>query len=205
MLDGRADRSLTDLDRESFSCPQGPALLLWPALGLQLVHAAKARSLAMLAALAWCVAYMGVYVLRLPPYQHARYLIPAMPVLLVIGFLGVTRFRAMRWHGSWHWVLEWAWSAGLVMTQLGFLFLGARAYAEDVELIQTEMVSTARWVAANLAPDAVIAAHDIGALGYFDDHELIDLAGLVSPEVIPFIRDEDEIGGVPECVVKQPT
>jgi len=36
----------------------------------------------------------------------------------------------------------------------------------------------------------VIAAHDIGALGYFDHHALIDLAGLVSPEVVPFIRDE---------------
>jgi hypothetical protein len=52
------------------------------------------------------------------------------------------------------------------------------------------MVATARWVDANLPPDAVIAAHDIGALGYFDHHPLIDLAGLVSPEVIPFIRDE---------------
>ena len=131
--------------------------------------------------------------LRLPPYQHARYLIPAMPALLVIGFLGVTRFREMRWPGPRHWVLVWAWSAGLVLTQVGFLFLGARAYAEDVELIQTEMVSTARWVAANLPPNAVIAAHDIGALGYFDDHELIDLAGLVSPEVIPFIRDEGKL------------
>jgi len=39
----------------------------------------------------------------------------------------------------------------------------------------------------------LIAAHDIGALGYFDQHELIDLAGLISPEVIPFIRDEPRI------------
>ncbi len=36
----------------------------------------------------------------------------------------------------------------------------------------------------------MVAAHDIGALGYFDHHRLIDLAGLVSPEVVPFIRDE---------------
>ena len=39
----------------------------------------------------------------------------------------------------------------------------------------------------------MIAAHDIGALGYFDYHELIDLAGLVSPDVIPFIRDEPQL------------
>jgi hypothetical protein len=60
-------------------------------------------------------------------------------------------------------------------------------------LIESEIVRTARWVAENLPEDALVAAHDIGALGYFDSHELIDLAGLVSPEVIPFIRDETRL------------
>jgi hypothetical protein len=62
-----------------------------------------------------------------------------------------------------------------------------------VALIETEMVVTAKWVAANLPPDALIAAHDIGALGFFDEHALIDLAGLISPDVIPFIRDEPQL------------
>jgi hypothetical protein len=63
----------------------------------------------------------------------------------------------------------------------------------DVAVIESEMVVTAKWASENLPEDAVIAAHDIGALGYFDDHELIDLAGLISPEVIPFIRDEPQL------------
>jgi hypothetical protein len=36
----------------------------------------------------------------------------------------------------------------------------------------------------------VIAAHDIGAIGYFTERPLVDLAGLITPDVIPFIRDE---------------
>jgi hypothetical protein len=39
----------------------------------------------------------------------------------------------------------------------------------------------------------LIAAHDIGALGFFDHHPIIDLAGLISPEVVPFIRDETKL------------
>jgi hypothetical protein len=62
-----------------------------------------------------------------------------------------------------------------------------------VAVIESEMVVTAKWVATNLPPDALIAAHDIGALGYFDGHKLLDLAGLISPEVIPFIRNESQL------------
>jgi hypothetical protein len=36
----------------------------------------------------------------------------------------------------------------------------------------------------------LIATHDVGALGYFGDHKLVDMAGLISPEVIPFLRNE---------------
>jgi hypothetical protein len=71
--------------------------------------------------------------------------------------------------------------------------MGARSYAQDVAYIETEMVAVAKWVEANLPADALIAAHDIGALGYFDQHQLIDLAGLVSPQVIPFLRDETQL------------
>lgn len=60
----------------------------------------------------------------------------------------------------------------------------------DVAVIESEMVATANWVADNTGGESLVAAHDIGALGYFSGRNLVDLAGLVSPEVIPFIRDE---------------
>ena len=60
-------------------------------------------------------------------------------------------------------------------------------------MIESEMVDTAKWVSENIPQGDLIAAHDIGALGYYDDHNMIDLAGLVSPEVVPFIRDEEKL------------
>ena len=81
--------------------------------------------------------------------------------------------------------------AGLVL--VAFWFLGARSYAQDVRFIESEMVATAQWIAVNTPVDSLVAAHDIGALGYFSHRRLLDLAGLVSPEVIPFIRDQNQL------------
>jgi hypothetical protein len=52
------------------------------------------------------------------------------------------------------------------------------------------MVDTALWADANLPAGSLVAAHDIGALGYFSRVAILDLAGLISPEVIPFITDD---------------
>ncbi|NPV57041.1 MAG: hypothetical protein HPY76_10290 [Anaerolineae bacterium] len=57
-------------------------------------------------------------------------------------------------------------------------------------IINTEMVDTAFWVNEHLDQDAIIAVHDIGAIGYYTSLRMIDLAGLISPDVIPIMRNE---------------
>jgi len=52
---------------------------------------------------------------------------------------------------------------------------------------------TAQWVEKNIPPGEMLAVHDIGALGYYVQNPILDLAGLVSPDVVPFIRDEDRL------------
>jgi hypothetical protein len=82
------------------------------------------------------------------------------------------------------------WVLAAVLVTLIFTAIGAQAYTRDVQIIESEMVATARWIEANTDSRALVAAHDIGALGYYSHRALLDLAGLVTPEVIPFIRDE---------------
>lgn len=171
----------------------GPSLVLLPGVIGWLVKSIRARMWGSLAAFIWCFGYMGLYISRLPAYQHGRYIMPAMPVLFVFGLLAFAEFDGGRLFGRFHWVGRTVWRGSIVMLTMGFIVLGARSYAQDVGVIESEMVVTAKWVSENLPAEALIAAHDIGALGYFDSHELIDLAGLVSPEVIPFIRDEARI------------
>ncbi|MFZ5857411.1 MAG: hypothetical protein ACOYZ6_11320 [Chloroflexota bacterium] len=171
----------------------GPALVLFPGAIIWLVKSIRERDWGTLAGMIWLAGFVSIYALRLPPYQHGRYLMPAMPIFFLWGLLGLARIFQKAASRPTVGLMRVAWAAVVMLVTVGFVGLGVRSYALDVAYIETEMVETAKWVDANLPPNALIAAHDIGALGYFDHHQLIDLAGLVSPDVIPFLRDETRL------------
>jgi hypothetical protein len=62
-----------------------------------------------------------------------------------------------------------------------------------VRIIDSELKAAGLWIRDNTPDSALIGAHDIGAIGYFSERHLVDTAGLITPEVIPFIRSEDRI------------
>jgi len=183
----------TRLGQMSLQLLVGPSLILLPGVIGWLIKSLKQRLWGSLASFIWCAGYLGLYVLRLPVYQHGRYIMPAMPIFFLFGLLAFAEFDKSKIIAQYQWFARTSWRASAAILVFCFIFLGARSYAMDVAIIESEMVVTAKWADANLPRDALIAAHDIGALGYFDNHQLIDLAGLVSPEVIPFIRDERRI------------
>lgn len=75
--------------------------------------------------------------------------------------------------------------AGLALAmQLAGLNVEAKLYANDVRSINQGDVAAALWLANNTAPDATVAANDIGAMAYFGGRRIVDLVGLASPEVI---------------------
>ena len=171
----------------------GAGVLLLPGFVLALVSAFRRRAWGVLAAAAWCLGFLVLYAWRLPvTYQHGRYVIPAMPIFFLLSLIAMLEF-AQRSSLHWRWFVATFWKMATSLVLLSFCAYGAYKYAQDVAVIESEMVATAKWVSVNVPPDALVAAHDIGALGYFSNHNLVDLAGLVSPEVIPFIRDEKRI------------
>jgi len=123
-------------------------------------------------------------------YQHGRYQIPVIPFFILLGVGGTAYLLRPQARTLLRRVFSRVLMASTLLLFLAFLVLGARAYAADVGFIQGEMVAIARWLEANVPPDGLIAVHDIGAIGYFTPRPLLDLAGLVTPEVIPFITDE---------------
>ena len=154
--------------------------------------------------LLWWGMLLLAYAIRLPvAYQHGRYTMPVIPIFVVYGFAGMSQWleRGIRKRQGQpaktepvlQRVLLKVWAISTLILLLAFTLIGARAYSTDVGIIQCEMVQTAFWLRENTPPDALIAVHDIGAIGYYAQRPLLDLAGLVTPEVIPFIRDEGRL------------
>lgn len=171
----------------------GVGAVLLPGVGVFGARALSGRRWGALAGMGWVVGYAGLYAWRLPvTYQHGRYLMPAIPIFLLWGLAGMLLW-AGEGRGLARRVLARAWGLAAGVVLAAFWGLGARAYAWDVAVIESEMVAMARWVAGHTEAGARIAAHDVGALGYFGGREVLDMAGLVSPEVIPFIRDEGRL------------
>ena len=171
----------------------GVGVLLLPGFLWAIWQSVVKKNWVIQAAILWWLGYTLIYAMRLPvDYQHGRYLIPAMPVYLIAGFWGLTGFWQAHFGKTRVLLLmRKAWVLSISLVLVAFYFIGAfQAYALDVAIINTEMVEMAEWIAENTEPEAVIAAHDIGALGFFGERNVIDLAGLISPDVIPFIRDE---------------
>jgi hypothetical protein len=153
-------------------------------------HALRSASLPLL----WWLVTVLVYALRLPVnYQHGRYLIPTIPILVIFGSWGTLSLLRLNSRQTIARALSRAMSIAALVLLLIFWIIGARAYAADVGFIEGEMVAVARWLEANTPSDALIAVHDIGAVGYLVDRPLLDLAGLITPEIVPFIADEVQL------------
>lgn len=138
--------------------------------------------------LMWALAHVALYSVQLPTtYQHGRYLIPVLPVLLGYGLLGFFQIRdRLSSFFLTRVFLKASWISMILLTLI-FLFLGSGQYAIDVGIIETEMVASAVWIRNSTPPNSLVAAHDIGALGFWGQRRIIDLGGLTDLDALTLL------------------
>jgi arabinofuranosyltransferase len=126
--------------------------------------------------LAWPLLLLALYTWQLPVlYHHARYLMPILPWIALYGTQGLLSLPGQR---RQRFLLA---LSGIVL--LIFWFQGANIYSWNVDNIEKQQVLLARWLAHDTPPNAVVAANDVGAVGYFSGRRIIDLEGLITPEI----------------------
>ncbi len=169
---------------------RGAQILLLPGFLWAIYSAIRTRRWNLLLPLGWWASFLLMYIFYLPlTYQLGRYLMPTIPILVILGLGGTVNLLS---YGSWR-VPKAVFALSTPLVLVLSWFLGAKAYASDVMFIERELVDVAHWLREETPPQAIIATHDIGAIGYFSQRTLVDIAGLVTPEVIPFIDDEERL------------
>lgn len=171
----------------------GPLMLLVPCAGFAIYRAIRRSRVELYYPLAWSLALVMIYAVALPAiYHHGRYLMPLIPLLASFGVEGLAslfeNFQVKRHLRAAVWV---ALGAMVLVLWLN----GASTFALQVRLLNENHARAAHWVDEHAAKDAVIATHDIGLVGYITQRQVVDLAGLVTPEVIPIMSDQKKLAG----------
>ena len=120
---------------------------------------------------------------RGPGFQSGRYSMHLLPLAMTATVAALTLV-------SWPRVRA-ALAAGLAVAALVSAGLGATRYGWAVQNIDAMQVRLGRWVARETKPEARVALNDVGAIAYLSRREVIDLMGLVTPEIRPYRRDGD--------------
>jgi len=184
-------RSLNYLWNVLFYFLDGSLLLLFPGAIFKLYHSIRIKDRLHSAPLVWFLAMIGVYAVALPfIYDQGRYLMPLIPLVIIYGIEGISQFLeiALRtpFLRSAGWILLFA--AALILW-----ISGASTYSQQIRLYEQVHMQAAQWLNDHAAQDAIIATHDVGIIGYFTNRQIIDLAGLITPEIMPMMHDQQKI------------
>ena len=154
-------------------------VVLAPALVLVWRRPGRALAVPALALLAHPVAMALLAPYRDPGFQEGRYSIHLLPLVFVVlaATLGprLTRPRMVL-------------IAVYLLLALVALPAAATRYGWAVQNINAMQVHLGHWVDEHLPRRGAIAVNDIGAIAYVSRREVIDLMGLVTPDVIRYQR-----------------
>lgn len=169
----------------------GPFLLLVPCAAFAIYIALQQKRSLLFYAVAWSLTLILVYAVALPAiYHHGRYIMPVIPILAIFGVEGLTALFGKYQSKPYLQNIVW-WVNGALILILWIN--GASTFALQVKLLTEYHANAAHWVDEHTPRNAVIATHDIGLVGYITQRQIVDLAGLVSPEVIPFMSDQSRL------------
>lgn len=140
--------------------------------------------------------FIFIYYYKLP-YAHrfGRYLMPVIPFLILSAFLAYREiskfigkfFKSREITIGFLIILNFT---VLIYSIINY-FDNRKNYAAQCKYINDRQVAAALWIKNNTNESDIIATHDVGAIGYYSERKIIDVAGLITPELITKLHDKD--------------
>ena len=129
-------------------------------------------------------------------WHHGRYTLPLIPLVMVAAGVAAVWLVSQRSKGAGE-----QGSRGLLLSSLFslLLLLGASWHfqnwavmlGQNTNEINEIDAALGRWLAENTPPDALLAVDDIGAITYLSERRIVDMNGLVSPELWSAVRQPE--------------
>ena len=170
-----------------------PIALVYGVVRLSRTFAQRPERAPSLAEVGWTVALPLAYACVLPfSHRFNRYLVPALPALAIAGAHGLR--RTIEWlkpRGARSRLIGPAVAAVLIGAQASWFAYSWTEYGAIARYTAERQVQAGHCLAAHTPKDAIVATHDVGAIGFYSGRRIVDMAGLVSPEVVPHLNRPD--------------
>ena len=115
----------------------------------------------------------------------SRYLVPVIPSAIVLGTVAWRRLSARAWASpAWRRAAIEIFTVVVILQSiLVYEFVVVPPTLAFSRSLETLLVGMGRWLDKNSPPDALVATPDIGAVGWYSHRRILDLGGLVTPEI----------------------
>jgi hypothetical protein len=120
--------------------------------------------------------------------HHVRYMIPLIPFInflslyMLLNFLNLKSFERVKSIVlSKKSVLSL-----LIIVSLVYYTVYAVALGKNTDNINSQQVKLANWVKDNVDINETLALNDVGAITFINKYRIIDMAGLITPEILNY-------------------
>jgi len=145
--------------------------------------------------LLFIIGLIAVYYIKLPfSHRFGRYLIPVIPFYILIAISGIKIIidfihnRMVAKKNPLPNFLFLIYSASAVIVFINFNDYVLDEYNLFNKYHNERHVAAGKWIKENTNESDLIATHDIGAIAFYGERKIIDMAGLVTPELIDKIN-----------------
>jgi hypothetical protein len=121
----------------------------------------------------------------------SRYLLPVFPAIITVGFAGTARMLSGRSTRVFRGVITVVAALTMIQSLIFYFAVVVKPTREFSRGLREVIVPMGEWLAGNSPPGSVVASPDIGAVGYFSHRKILDLGGLVTPEINEMRRRTD--------------
>ncbi len=122
--------------------------------------------------------------------HHGRYFFPILPLVIIIGLISWEEIKA---NVNLSPIVTKAIIGFLIMSGLVESGRWAMIEGESVRNINDQHLAVVDWLRHNMGSKDTLAVDDVGAIGYFLNRPVIDLTGLMTPQLWPLQHNQDSV------------